>query len=332
MARSDLIIKLVKAALTEDQSSVKQTAETMIAEARKKQQHTVADRLNNALQSANARPPHYFNKSLQRSTNEHTLGKSSKDFLAEIRPQKSLTDLILPDNCKELCQELIEEQHRADVLRAHGLEPRNRILLAGPPGNGKTTLAEAIAYELAVPFFIVRYETVIGSFLGETSSRLKQIFDYARTVPCVLFFDEFDTLGKERGDTHELGEIKRVVSALLLQIDDLPSYTTVVTATNHPELLDRAVWRRFQIKIELPKPTQHQLEEYYKRFFERYDEPGHKSATLAKYTYGVSFSEIEEFCLDIQRRYILAMGNETLKEITKKRLFYWKHKFQQNNS
>ena len=92
----------------------------------------------------------------------------------------------------------------------------------------------------------MRYEAVIGSFLGETSGRLKKLFDFVRTHQCVLFFDEFDTLGKERGDVHETGEIKRVVSSLLLQIDALPSHVVVVTATNHAELLDRAVWRRFQ--------------------------------------------------------------------------------------
>jgi len=96
---------------------------------------------------------------------------------------------------------------------------------------------------------------MIGSYLGETAARLKRVFDYARTTPCVLFFDEFDAIGKERGDTHETGEIKRVVSSLLMQIDELPSYTIVAAATNHPELLDRAAWRRFQLRLALPRPT-----------------------------------------------------------------------------
>lgn len=110
------------------------------------------------------------------------------------------------------------------MLRSHGLEPRHRILLAGPPGNGKTSLAEAIAEALSIPLLAVRYEFVIGSFLGETARRLRRVFDFARTTPCVLFFDEFDVVGKERGDIHETGEIKRVVSSLLLQMDDLPSW------------------------------------------------------------------------------------------------------------
>ena len=131
-------------------------------------------------------------------------------------------------------------------MRSHGLQPRHRVLLAGPPGNGKTALAEAIAEALALPFLIVRYEALIGSFLGETAQRLAQLFAFARTLPCVLFFDEFDVVGKERGDAHETGEIKRVVSNLLLQIDALPSHVIAVAATNHSELLDSAVWRRFQ--------------------------------------------------------------------------------------
>ena len=139
----------------------------------------------------------------------------------------------------------------------------------GPPGNGKTSLAEAIAEALAVPFFVVRYEAMIGSFLGETAARLKRVFDYARTTPCVLFFDEFDAVGKERGDVHETGEIKRVVTSLLMQVDDLPSYTVVVAATNHAELLDRAAWRRFQVRLLL-NPTDAARARRLYRTFRRY--------------------------------------------------------------
>ena len=123
-----------------------------------------------------------------------------------------------------------------------------------------------------MPFFVVRYEALIGSFLGETASRLKRVFDYARTTPCVLFFDEFDIVGKERGDVHETGEIKRVVSSLLMQVDDLPSYTVVVAATNHAELLDRAAWRRFQVRLPLDPPSRRELTAYLARFADSCDE------------------------------------------------------------
>lgn len=129
-------------------------------------------------------------------------------------------------------------------------------------------MAEAIAEALMVPLLTVRYESIIGSYLGETASRLSKLFEYAKTRECVLFFDEFETLGKERGDVHETGEIKRVVSSLLMQIDALPSYVIAIAATNHDTLLDKAAWRRFQIRLEIPKPTRSSLEEYY-RFLKR---------------------------------------------------------------
>src|SRR5260370_12429021 len=134
------------------------------------------------------------------------------------------------------------------------MQARHRGLVSGPASNGKASLAEAIAEALAVQFFTVRYDALVGSYLGETNTRLARLFDYARTMPCVLLFDEFDAIGKERGDVHETGEIKRVVSFLLMQIDQLPSYVIIVAATNHAELLDRAVWRRFQLRIYIPPP------------------------------------------------------------------------------
>jgi AAA+ superfamily predicted ATPase len=175
---------------------------------------------------------------------------------------------------------------------------------------------------------VVRYDGVIGSFLGETASRLKKVFDHVRTRPCLLFFDEFDTLGKERGDHHDTGEIKRVVSSLLLQIDSLPSHVTVVTATNHPELLDRAVWRRFQLRLELPKPTASQAAAWLKRLEERFRiKFSIDVRQLAKGLNGASFSEIEEFAMGVARRAALAVPNADLKRITQSRLRQWKERF-----
>ena len=189
-------------------------------------------------------------------------------------------------------------------------------------------MAEAIAEALSAPFFVVRYEALIGSFLGETASRLKRVFDYARTTPCVLFFDEFDAVGKERGDVHETGEIKRVVSSLLMQVDDLPSYTVVVAATNHPELLDRAAWRRFQVRLALAPPTRKDLTAYVARFAESLDEPlGRQPATIARRLGAISYAEAEEFCRDVRRRSVLATGEKTLEAIVADRLTFWRERW-----
>lgn len=231
VARSDLLVALVKAGSSGDKRGVRSAAEAIIAEERAKQHNILANRLSQATEVNGSTHP-------VAAIPEQT-GRG-RDFIAEITPRRRLEDLILSEECRQSVKELIEEQQRASVLRSNGLDPRHSVLLVGPAGNGKTSLAEAVAEALAVSFFVVRYEAMIGSFLGETAGRLKRVFDYARTTPCVLFFDEFDAVGKERGDIHETGEIKRVVTSLLMQIDDLPSYTIVVAATNHAELLDRA--------------------------------------------------------------------------------------------
>jgi len=246
----------------------------------------------------------------------------------EVEPRLRMEHLILSETVAAACREVIEEQNRADLLRAHNLEPRHRILLAGPPGNGKTSMAEALAGELVRPLLVVRYEAVIASYLGETAVRLSRLFEQVRTQRCVLFFDEFDVVGKERGDVHETGEIKRVVSSLLLQVDALPPYVVVVTATNHPELLDRAVWRRFQLRLQLSAPTAPQIQEWFQRFEERLGAKlGIAPNTLAKKLKGLSFSEIEQFGLDVQRRYVLGLPDADLRKIVDERLKQWSQRF-----
>lgn len=320
MSRADLLVSLVKAGSQGDQQLLRTTVEAMVAEERAKQHHQLADRLVANLSSAKASPR---SPEVVRSFDGGHGG-----LLYEIEPRRTLDSLLLNVPIVSACRELIEEQQRKDLLRSYGLEPRHRVLLSGAPGNGKTSLAEAIATGLMVPLFAVRYEAVIGSFLGETSGRLKRLFDFVRTHQCVLFFDEFDTLGKERGDTHETGEIKRVVSSLLLQIDALPSHVVVVTATNHAELLDRAVWRRFQLRLELPSPTVAQKEEWFIRLQKRLAASlGITPKTLAAKLSTSSFSDLEQFCEDIQRRYVLGLPNANLKAIVAERMKQWRTRF-----
>ena len=320
MARADLLCDLIKYGLINDPVSFRKAAEALCTEERAKQHTILANKIDGLLKSSH-RPfagENVHGPSITRGQiNEQTL------FTEKI-PQKRLDHLILPDSVRSVCQDLITEQNRADLLRSYSIEPRNKLLLIGPPGNGKTSMAEAIAEALMVPLLTVRYESVIGSYLGETASRLFKLFEYAKTRECVLFFDEFETLGKERGDIHETGEIKRVVSSLLLQIDALPSYVVAIAATNHDTLLDKAAWRRFQIRLEIPKPSRRNLEEYYS-FFEKEHEFdfGLQVSTLAKKTLGISYAEAEEFALSVYRQYILSLPNENTRLITEKVVRDW---------
>ncbi|MFA5924340.1 MAG: ATP-binding protein [Methylococcaceae bacterium] len=318
MARADLLVSLISSGSRGDQAAFRKTAEALIAEEREKGHGILAERLSSSITVA---------KPQQISA----LNTKQSELFYEITPNRKLSSLLISELSLTQINDLIEEQHRAELLHAYNLSARSRVLLVGSPGNGKTSLAEAIATELMVPFIVIRYETLIGSYLGETANRLKQIIDYAKTQRCVLFLDEFETIGKERGDTHETGEIKRVVSSLLLQLDDLPDYVVVIAASNHPELLDKAVWRRFQFRIELPIPTREQISQFILTMETKTTVKfGFAAETIAKKMLGANFAEIEELCLTIVRRAILNKQTDNTKSITTAILNQWQKRFKPN--
>lgn len=313
MARADLLTDLIKHGFTGNRNMFRKVVEAIIAEERNKKHTVLANQIEELMQQKLIPEQNFNGKTI--------FDNRIENFVQEIIPERKIGDLVLPKEVVEICQDIVQEQHRADLLRSYNLEPRNRFLFIGPPGNGKTSLAEGIAESLMVPLYVVRYENIIGTYLGETASRLKKLFDFIKTRQCVLFFDEFETLGKERGDTHETGEIKRVVSSLLMQIDALPSHVVVIGATNHPELLDRAVWRRYQVRINLPMPTRERIEHWFILFEKRHKlNFGYAPSTLAKKILGMNFAEIEDFGTTILRKYVLNQPNSNLKEIMKKEL------------
>ena len=315
MARSDLVVDLVDAQRRGDSARFRTLVEAIIAEERSNQHHLVADRLSELITTAGS------SDLLARDDGARPVA----DLVHEVVPRRRLAALQLDDGVAAVAGEVIEEHRRTELLRSHGIEPRNRILFEGPPGNGKTSLAEAIAAESMLPFYVVRYEGIVSSFLGETAGRLDRVFEFARTRRCVLFFDEFDTIAKERADTHETGEIKRVVSTLLLQIDRLPSHVIVVCATNHAELLDRAAWRRFQLRLSLNSPSRTQATRFLETLGARLGgKLGLAPRTLADRLQGASYAELEQFAQDVRRRYVLALPDGKLDQIVRSRLGQWR--------
>lgn len=319
MARADLIVDLVRYAITGNKPMIKKVTEAIVSEERKKQHTILADKIENELNKN--RPIDSSNTANLNTNGKAIIDYRAENLITEIFPTKRLSDLILPTEVQVSSNHFIQEQFRVDLLRSYGLEPRSRILLIGPPGNGKTSLAEAYAEALMVPLYVVKYDSLVGAYLGETASRLRKLMDYVSTRKCVLFFDEFETLGKERGDTHETGEIKRVVSSLLLQIDNLPSHVIVIGATNHPGLLDRAVWRRFQIKIFLPIPTRVNIVSWLDQFQHKHKiRFEYASETIAKKLLGINYAELEEFGLSILRQYVLSLPDSNMKDIVSNEL------------
>ncbi len=315
MARSDLLIDLVGAERQGDKERFRALVEAIIAEERANQHHVVAARLTDLITTTGS------SDLLHHDGFAENLG----ELLHQIVPRRRLESVQLSPVIRTLVEEVIEEHHRSDLLRCHNLEPRNRILLEGPPGNGKTTLAEAIAAETMLPLFVVRYEGIVSSFLGETAFRLDQVFELVRTRRCVLFFDEFDSIAKERADTHETGEIKRVVSNLLLQIDRLPAHVIVIAATNHSELVDRAAWRRFQVRVELPGPTRAEAVTYLDKLRDRLGgDLGLASTTIAEKLATASYADLEQFALDVRRRTILSLPDAKVTSIAQSVIAQWR--------
>ncbi|QMI49815.1 AAA family ATPase [Burkholderia sp. MBR-1] len=179
--------------------------------------------------------------------------KLPADLISFEEPIATFADVVLPIDLEQQLPAILQEHGRADELAAFRLSPRHKILLEGPPGNGKTMLAEAFAGELGIPLLRVSYSGLIASHLGQTGSNLAKVFRYAECAPCVLFLDEFDGISADRA-TSDLGEIKRITNQLLILIDRMPSSCVLTCATNLVEKIDPAVMRRFDFRLHIPAP------------------------------------------------------------------------------
>ncbi|PJI56038.1 ATPase [Methylobacterium radiotolerans] len=324
MSRSDLVYKLAEAGAKGDRNALQRTMDLLISEAAAQGQHSQASRLSGLMNGEKPKRPRTPHSA---APAPRGLPEAVSELLFEREPRRRLDGMVLPSDVITDVREFLQEQEEVALLRANSLEPRHALLLVGPPGNGKTTLAEAIATELGLPFLSVRYDGVVDSYLGETASRIRRIIDYAAAAPCVLFFDEFDAIGKERGDIHETGEIKRVVNSLLLQLDSLPAHCVVVCATNHPELLDRAVWRRFQLRLELPKPGREAIVHMFQRLEKALGGAGPTLDQYLECMSGRSMSEIEQFNLDVRRRLVLSKGATNVGQVAQAVLDRWSRQF-----
>ena len=173
-------------------------------------------------------------------------------------PKVRLADMVLSDSLGDRLTRIVKEHRQSAKIRAHGLSPRRKLLLIGPPGTGKTMTASALAGELNLPLFRVKLDALITKFLGETAAKLRLVFDAAASTRGVYFFDEFDAIASQRGLGNDVGEMRRTLNSFLQMIEQDESNSLIIAATNHPEILDYAVFRRFDDVVEyaLPAPEQ----------------------------------------------------------------------------
>jgi SpoVK/Ycf46/Vps4 family AAA+-type ATPase len=185
---------------------------------------------------------------------------STLELVEIMQSNVGLSDVALSEKNFKALSQIIKEQKNAKELLVKGITPTNRVLFCGPPGCGKSLTANALAGELNIPIAYVKLDGLVSSYLGQTGANIRKIFEFVKNKRILLFLDEFDAIAKMRDDSHELGELKRVVTTLLQNLDAMPANVFLVAATNHHHLLDPAIWRRFDISIlmELPDKVQRQ--------------------------------------------------------------------------
>lgn len=213
----------------------------------------------------------------------------------------------------EAFEQILLERMHAEELLNEGITPTRSMIFQGAPGVGKTMSARWIAKKLNLPLLTLDLATVMSSFLGKTGSNVRAVLEYAVTTPCVLLLDEFDAIAKRRDDDRELGELKRLVTVLLQAIDDWPTSSLLIAATNHGELLDPAIWRRFDAEIHFPMPSTDIINNYLKAYWPDALENGR----TAKHFLGMSFSNIDRELKQAKRERIISNFNESLKRAKK---------------
>ena len=186
-------------------------------------------------------------------------------------PSVDSTPIVLPKLIDNKIADFINVVKHQSQLIQKGVETSNSLLLYGSPGCGKTTIAKYISEKTGLPLVVARFDAIVSSLLGNTAKNIRKIFDFADNKPCILFLDEFDAIAKARDDQYELGELKRVINSLLQNIDSFAKQNILIAATNHPELLDKAIWRRFNTVIEIGVPQDEELVRLLKTFVDDFN-------------------------------------------------------------
>lgn len=254
----------------------------------------------------------------------------ASEYVERKEPTHALSDIALTEDNREVIRSLVREFRKADVIHSRGLPVRSKLLFCGPPGCGKTLCAEVFAKEVGLPLLQVKLDRLISSYLGETATNIRRLFELGRKQPCILFLDEFDAIAHTREDTSEHSELRRVVNSLLLFIDRMEPRGFLIAATNLDASLDSAVWRRFDEVIWFDKPDRQAIAEFVAAKFRNVEQEFRIEPHL-KALQGYSYADIQRVCTQAMRTAIVdrreavsssdftaAIGNEVRRHHGKK--------------
>jgi SpoVK/Ycf46/Vps4 family AAA+-type ATPase len=249
-ATAEHLKALIQSHLAGDDSRFESVALQVAAKAARQGQHVLANDLKKLLDAAKREVV-----SPRRATPLVQPRGEVADLVTASYPDTKLADLVVPGDVREQLRRVVTEQRQHERLAEFGLVPTHRLLLTGPPGTGKTMSARMLAHELSLPLLSVRLDSVLSKFMGETAAKLRVLFDAVDAQRAVFLFDEFDALGADRSG-NDVGEARRILNSFLVFLEQTPNHSLVIAATNHPELLDRALFRRFDMIVSFPMPDQ----------------------------------------------------------------------------
>lgn len=242
------ILRIIEGGLSNDRRKIYNYATKLASRFENEGDKNMSKSILCALQSATS-----MSATMDELRNAPVDTESRLNIVEVIPEDNKTTKIVLSPLVKGQIDDFIALIEHQDKLESLGMNIPKTLMLHGSPGCGKTSIAHYISEKTHLPLVVARFDALVSSLLGSTAKNIRKVFDYAKSAPCILFLDEFDAIAKARDDNHEMGELKRVINSLLQNIDDFPTSCVLITATNHPDLLDRAVWRRFQTIIEINK-------------------------------------------------------------------------------
>ena len=300
MARGDQLRRLFASYASSDDAGFRSAASELVADERRKNHRLLATELEREL-NITRRP------GVSQPLTLHPLPRSRDDrpLIRLSKPQRELAELVLAPSARTVIDEVVAENSSRAALTSHGLRPRQRLLMTGPPGTGKSASAHAIAAELSLPVATASLAAMTSSFLGDTAKNIEAVIRFAEQTPCVVLLDEFDVLGQERGQAGDHGELRRVAATVLQLLEEMQGESLLIATTNHPRQLDVAVWRRFDELIGFGPLNQKQLAELISLKLRTV----HISLSVRQWARTLSSltpAEVELVCVDAMRRMVLA--------------------------
>lgn len=303
MAAAEQIKSLIKSFSEGDDSRFYATAMQIAAAEARKGHQELAEELKKLIRDSKKSK---LDVSNIKSLPVNAAQKELNDLLEFTRPDDKLKDMVLNDKLKRVIKRILDEQKQIEKLRQHNLFPRKKLLLIGPPGCGKTMTAKVLSNELGIPLFVIRLDGLISRYMGESIAKLRLVFDTMKEFRAVYLFDEFDSIGTTRSQVNDVGEIKRVLNSFLLQIEKDESNSLIIAATNMPENLDDALFRRFDDIISYPLPTEEQIYKFYKRELSiGLNDSDNLLLKLSKKSIGLNFSDLERVCQDFLKNSLI---------------------------